>query len=222
MEQFLNQIPKPFLVVVALIAGIAGILAINPQYTACQAQTEIMRKELQQSIFGRRGQVMSFSPKVAGQISTCKQGNGPGGCFELFQTLRKVMREVRRFPESCNSDLAEISEIRGTIEGTMGLLVQVAWGDQPPENVEKRYGWFETGDVALFCQLRETYLRLYGEETLQNYQMAVVSTLPGEAPTFENGLCTNCETRKKAPAVMSLAEIYKLTLFSAPCSRLVY
>lgn len=208
--------------VVALIAGIAAIIATNPQYTACQAQTEIFQKSVTQEIYGRRGQRMGFSPKVAGQISSCKQGNGPGGCFELFRTLRKVMRELRQFDESCNADLAAIGEVRAAIQSPMGLMVQVAWGEQPPESTEKRYGWFEASDVALFCQLRESYLRLYGEEEFTNFRMQVMSTLPGEAPTFENGVCSNCEYRKKAPAVMSPEEIHKLSLFAAPCSRMNY
>lgn len=222
VEQFLNEIPKPFLIVAVLVAGIAIILAVNPQYTACQAQTEILQKSVRQEIYGRRGQVMGFSPKVAGQISSCKQGNGPGGCFELFRTLRKVLREVRQFDDSCNADLAGIGEVRAAIEGPMALMVQVAWGEQPPENPEKRFGWFEAADVALFCQLRATYLRLYGEEEFRNFQTGVSANLPGEAPVFENGVCTNCQYRKKAGAVMTPNEALRLSLFSAPCNRMVY
>lgn len=222
MEQILNQIPKPLIVLVAFIAGIAFIMYSNPQYTACQAQTEIMQKSIEREIYGVRGQAVGFSPKVSSQVSSCKQGNGPGGCFELFQTLRKVMREVKQFDESCNADLAGIAELRGAIEGPMGLMVQVAWGDQPPESSEKRFGWFEASDVALFCQLRATYLRLYGEEEFMNFQMKVSGSLPGEAPQFEKGLCTNCEFRKGAMAVMTPPEIVKLSLFSAPCNRMVY
>lgn len=222
MEQFLNSIPKPLLIAVAIIVGVVVIVGINPQYTKCHAQTEIFEKNLRQDLYGRQGQQMGFSPKLSGQISSCKQGNGPGGCFELFATLRKVLRELNKFPESCHEELAGKAEIRGAIETPMGLMVQVAWGEQPPEGPEQRYRWFEAADVALFCNLRETYIRLWGEEMFMAFRAGVQSTLPGEAPTFEKGLCTNCEFRKKASQLLTPDEIWKRSLFSSPCSRMVY
>jgi len=222
VEQFINSIPKPFLVTVICAVSVFVILMANPQYTECHAQIEIFKKNLLADIFMQQGQRRAFSPRLASQISNCKQGNGPGGCFELFQTSRKVLRELRNFPETCNADLAGMGEVRRAIESPMALMVQVAWGDEPPEGPEHRFRWFESADIALFCQLREVYERLYGAEAYLAFRTAVGAGLPGESATFEKGICTNCEFRKSAGAVLSPDEIWKRSLFSTPCGRIQY
>lgn len=218
MQQFLNQIPKPLLVAVVFAIAAAFILLANPQYTQCQAQVEIFRKNLVGEIFTSQGKRMTFSPRLSEYISTCKRGNGPGGCFELFRALRKMLREMRAFPESCQGDLAEIEEVRRALTEPMYLMIQIAWGDEPPEGPEQRYRWLEKGDIALFCDLKRNFIALYGPEEFDKIKLGVGAALPGEAADFEKGVCTNCEYRKSADKVMSPNDIWKRTLLSTPCS----
>lgn len=222
MEQFLNSIPKPLLVTVICALGVAFILMAEPQYTACTAQLEIFQKNMKADLFSRQGQVMGFSPRLAQQLSACKQGNGPGGCFELFRTSRKLIRELENFPDKCNADLAAIAEVRRGLESPMLLMAQVAWGEQPPEGPENRFRWFESPDLALYCQLRAAHIRLYGEEEFLLFQTNAGLALPGEAAEFKDGVCTNCKTRKSASAVLSPTEIWKRSIFSAACSQINY
>lgn len=216
MEQILDQIPKPLLVALIFVLGVVGIIYFNPQYTACHAQVEIFRESLKGDIFQINGR-RTHPSKLTGQVLQCKRSNSPGGCFEMIQTLRKMVREVRAFPDSCSKDLGEVSEVRGALTEGLALLTQIAWGDHPPENAEKRAGWLESADVALFCDLRRVYVGLYGEEEFQSLRSGVLASLPGEEALFEKGECVNCKFRKNALQALTPAEALKRSLFAASC-----
>lgn len=214
----LDQIPKPLIVAAAFFLGIAFLYFSNPPYTKCQTQIEILQKNLQGQVFAQQGKRLLFSPKVLKSIETCKLGNSPGGCFEMFSHVRRFMREIRNFDQECYADLAGINEIKGSINQTMTLMVQIAWGESPPPGPDKRFNWFEPADIALFCDLRDSYMRIYGEEDFEAYRTKVYQTLPGEEPVFEDGKCVNCEFRKLALKTLSPTEIWKRSLFSTPCA----
>lgn len=160
---------------------------------------------------------MMFSPRLNREIEICKTGNSPGGCYELFKTLRKVTRELSNFPPECSEDLTAIGEVQRSIREGIALMAQIAWGESPPDSPEVRFRWFEPADLALFCQLRDTYVRIYGKEEYDQFRMNIVGRLPGEAPAFSEGKCVNCEFRKRATQVMSAEEVWKRSVFSTPC-----
>lgn len=218
MNSLLDQIPKPLIVAGAFILGIAFLYFSNPPYTKCQTQIEILSKNLEGEIFSKQGKRLLFSPMLNRYMELCKLGNSPGGCFEMMAASRKFMREVRNFDQECYTDLSSVSEVKRAISAVMTLMVQVAWGESPPPGPEKRFRWFEAADLAVFCELRESYRNIYGEEEYENYQKQVYSTLPGEEPLFQEGKCVNCEFRKGALKVLPPTELWKRSLFSTPCN----
>lgn len=213
----MDPIPKPLIVAVVFALGIFAIMYSNPQYTKCDAQIEIFKANLAGEFFAKQGKKLTFSPRIMKYLDTCKIGNGPGGCFELQKSMERLAREVQNFSDECTIQLGEVAEVRRTLTETLKLMVQVAWGEAPPEGTEKRAGWFDSGDLVIFCRVRTAFERLYGQEAYDQFRLGVAANLPGEAPKFEDAKCTNCEFRKKAKDVLSPDEIYKRTLFSLPC-----
>jgi hypothetical protein len=190
----------------------------NPPYTKCQTQIEILTKNLEGEIFAKQGKRLLFSPKLNRYVERCKLGNSPGACFEMFASVRKFMREVRNFDHECYADLASVGEIKSAMSQTMALMVQVAWGESPPPGPDRRFRWFEPADLVLFCDLRDSYRNIYGEEEFLNFQNQIYGTLPGEEPVFEEGKCVNCQYRKGALKLLPPTEIWRRSLFSTPCS----
>lgn len=215
---FLEQIPKPILVLGAFLIGIGFLYVSNPPYTKCQTQIEILNKNLEGEVFAKQGKRLLFSPKLTRKIELCKNGNSPGACFEMFGSARKFMREVRNFDQECYEDLGSVGEIKNAMVQTMTLMAQVAWGEQPPDGPDKRFNWFEPTDLVLFCDLRDSYRRIYGEESFIELQNFAYSKLPGEPPQFQDGKCVNCEFRKPATKVFPPKEIWRRSLFSTQCS----
>ncbi len=96
-------------------------------------------------------------------------------------------------------------------------MVQLAWGEKPPTKPEERFRWLEPADRALFCELRDSFVKIYGSDEFEQYRRAIMSQLPGEAPIFAEGKCANCEIRKTVAQTLTPDEFWKLSLFSTPC-----
>lgn len=214
----MNNIPKPIIVFVVFFLAIVFIVFSNPPYTKCQSQIEILRANLKSDIFAQQGKSMTFSPRLTKHIAICKDGNSPGACFELFQTLRSLTRELVHFPAECAEEMGDVVEVQRALKEGMALMTQLAWGESPPPAHQPRFRWLEPADLALFCSLRDNFVRLYGHEEFESFRTGVVKNLPGEEPMFSEGQCVNCEFRKKAHQVMSSQDLWKQSLFSAPCN----
>jgi hypothetical protein len=215
---FLESLPRPLLLFILGFAAISYFVLIDPPYTKCNSQLEIFNKNMTGELFAKQGKVMMMSPRSQKYAEACRVGNSAGACFQLLGLGRLLLREINSFDATCSENLAAVEEIKSALGMIIGMMTKIAWGESPPTGPESRYRWFEAPDVNLYCNLRETYLRLYGEEELQGLRNSVFAGLPGQAPEFADGKCVNCEFRKAAPAVMSSEEIWKRSMFSAACS----
>jgi hypothetical protein len=212
-------LPKGLVVAVVLIVGIIFFLVANPPHRPCTSKLEVFRELQAGKLFPGKGKVLARSPKILQQIENCKFGNSPGACFELFLTLRGLIRDLQSLPQECSEDIREVGEIRGSLREGMSLLVQIAWGETPPEKGmgPVQQGWLEAADLALFCSLKDMYVRFFGKEEMDQLKMAIMTKLPGEPAVIADGKCANCEVRKNALQVLSPEDAWSRTLFSLRC-----
>lgn len=215
----LDQIPRPLLVFGALLLGVGLFFIIQEPHSVCMSQQEVFTQAQAGQIFPKvteKSQRSAIFPRV---VENCKIGNSPGACYELFTLVRKLMRDLNASPQECLVPFGEIPEVKGAIQQSALLMVQLAWGEAPPEQGMSRLGWFEPPDLALFCQMKATYLRLYGEESWDEFRTVAAQRLPGEAQVIEKGTCLNCDYLKKASDVFSAEEIWVRSLFSLRCDQ---
>lgn len=215
----MDGIPRGLIVAVVLVLGVAAVFIARPPHRQCESQIDVLRSLQRGRIFGAMGKSMARSPLVLKNIETCKLGNSPGACFELFSTMRGLSRDLSGIPLECAEDVRGVGEVRASLRETLTLLVQIAWGEQPPEQGvgSVRQGWLESSDLALFCNLKDLYTRFFGKEEMDQIRNGIFSKLPGEAAVFNGGVCVNCEFRKTAPQVLAPEEIWSRTLFSVRC-----
>lgn len=215
----LDQIPRPLLVFLVLSVGIALFFVIQKPQSLCDSQFEIFKESQQGQIFSRQGKT-SLRPAIYPRlVENCKIGNGPGACYEFFNLLRKLIRDLNGSQSECLVPFGKVDEVkRALFEGTR-LIVQAAWGDQPPEKGVAKFGWMETSDLALFCQLKEMIIKIYGELEWDTFRLATHNKLPGEAQIIKDGICLNCDQIKKAPEILSVEEIWARSLFSLRCEQ---
>lgn len=215
----INALPKPLLVALIFILGVVGLFILQPPHRQCESQIEVLMQQQKGRVFSGEVKGHARKPKVLEQIETCKMGNSPGACFELFSTLRRLARDMSILPLECAADLAELGEIRLALKEGLGLLLQIAWGEAAPEKETggRGQGWLEASDLALFCSLRDLYARLYGPESSDQLRTELLSKLPGEAPILKEGLCENCEYRKTAIAILGAEDVRTRSLFGIRC-----
>lgn len=214
-----QNLPKSLLVAAVLIGGVAMLFVLRKPHSVCDSQLELF-------IEGQKGRLYpsqvkditrpALFPKL---IESCKAGNGPGGCYELFSSLRGVLRDVQNIPTECGPTVAEHPEIIGALLETAQLMARMAWGETPPQGGVARFNWLVASDLALFCGIRDQYVRLLGQESWEQFRVATYGKLPGEAPQIENGVCLNCDPRKTAEQMLPADEIWAKSIFSLRCDQ---
>ncbi|MGZ5278601.1 MAG: hypothetical protein ACXWC9_01580 [Pseudobdellovibrionaceae bacterium] len=213
----LDRIPRPLLVFAVLVLGIGLLFVLQKPHSVCVNQLELFKEAQAGHLYPRKVKASQRPALFPRLMDTCKVGNGPGACYELFTSMRKLLRDLQGSPEECLAPFGEEVEIRSALTKGTELLVMLAWGSQPPEQGLAKFGWLETLDLALFCQMKGMYLRVYGQEAWEQFRLATQAKLPGEAEKLEDGICVNCDSLKKAPAVLPAEEIWVRSLFSLRC-----
>jgi hypothetical protein len=213
----LDQIPRPLLVFTVLLMGVALFFVLQKPHSVCASQLVLFKEAEAGQIYPRKVKTATRPPLFPRLVDNCKIGNSPGACYELFTGLRKILRDLQSGPQECLAELGEEAEIRKAVTSGTELLVRLAWGSRPPEQGLAKFGWLETLDLSLYCQLKAMYIKMYGDEEWEQFRQTTQAKLPGEAEIIQDGNCVNCETLKKAPAILSAEEIWLRSLFSLRC-----
>ena len=179
MEQWLLQTPKVLLALIlgALLAGF--LLLFEPPATICSTQLDVLKGSQRGFLYQQGTTKAPLPPEFEVEFSKCAEVAGMGGCFALFDGLKRLMREVQPLRAECQQQAVRSPEIRKALEKSYTLMAHLAWGGQVPSRTEDRTNWFERGDLHLFCQL-DRYLRVgRGDEGLGRLQREIMDTLPG-------------------------------------------
>lgn len=215
----LNQIPRSVLVGGTLLIGIILFFVIQKPHSVCDSQLEVFRES-------QKGQIFSYKVKNSNRpalyprvVEACRMGNSAGGCYEMFSILKKLVRDLDASPHECLVPFGEVSEVKKALSEGAQLMVQLAWGEKPPENAFNKFGWLQTADIGLFCSLKQVYMRVYGEQGWNDLRTATHKKLPGEASVYQDGACLNCDYKKTADEKLSAEEIWVKSLFSVRCEQ---
>lgn len=181
MIQKLLELPRPILVAILLTGGILLIVFANPPYTVCDSQMEVFTQA--QSGFLYKNPKSKFAKTTLYQELTdrCKEANSPGGCYELFLKMKGLLSDLDHVPQECSASVVDLSEVRAALWGQITLLTQLAWGTKPPDNFHEKLKWLDPADIALFCQLKKTVEKFYGQDAYVEFRERMFQQLPGAA-----------------------------------------
>jgi hypothetical protein len=180
MVQWLSGLPKSLLVALVLSVGILFIVLSDPPRTVCDSQIEKFKETT--------SEFLSLDPlkkpnrkqtRFAKLVETCKSTNSSGGCYELFYSVKQMLKEAETLSPECRPKLAGLTGYSATIWETASLMSQIAWGAKPPVSVALKVGWFDPADLNLFCQLKESAIQVFGEARWNTFADGFFKTLPG-------------------------------------------
>jgi hypothetical protein len=177
--QKLLDLPKALLVFVLLGGGILGIILFNPPYTVCDSQLELFKKNQTGFIYIAETEKTIKTPMIDVLSDRCKETNSPGGCYELFMKMKGLLSDLDRIPSDCSSQVTSRSEIKNALWNQIKLMMNLAWGTQPPTNLYDKVGWLDPADIALFCRLKAELDNLYGKEAMDSFRETMFHDLPG-------------------------------------------
>lgn len=199
MDQFISSLPKALLAIIILVVGLFVIRLAQPPVTVCDAQMKIFRESEQKFLYPAPV-VNDITKKtvVTRNLQQCRDESTPGGCFDLFQGLKKLAADLYDVPSHCADTVASEKEIQTTVWESMKLMVQIAWGEKPPVSYSLKNRWFDSSELTLFCDLRNQSKRIFGEEAYAEWQNKMLSTLP--------------DAEK-----MTREQVWPLSVLSTPC-----
>lgn len=198
-ERTVLDLPRLLVAVVGVALGIFALTLIDPPKSECVGQLELFEKSQKGFLFPtKKTNDIVLPARYRSEIETCKFGNGMGGCFGFFQSLRNFIRETTVITPKCKSEFASIKEVKELITESISLMTRLAWGSHPPGSTLLRKGWLQTGDLLLFCDAQRTYYSFYGESGFKSEREKILQNLPGAVEIQRDRL-------------------WSLSLFSQPC-----
>lgn len=217
----MDKIPKQLIVIVAILGGVLLVFFGQAPHSPCDSQKEIFLESQKGLLFPKIEKKQRLPAQYFRFADSCKTVLMPGSCYELFALLKKTLRDVQAAPQDCSEQFSEIPELKRAIRESIGVMVEIAWGKHTPEEGQQKFGWLEISDLALFCQLKRNYIKIFGQDQFDDLKMKVLSQLPGEPIILsDEKKCLNCNSRKSAVEMMSEEEITTKSLFSVRCDQL--
>lgn len=199
MDQFINSLPKPVIGLIVVIVGFIFIVINDPPKTICETQLQSFRHLQGTFIYGQSIDGSSKRPPLAQELhDLCLQENGTGGCFEYIQQLKRFTNDLKSLPRECSAVAASEQQIPYWLLKSLKLMAQIAWGERAPASYSRRHAWFDAADIAVFCDLRETAVRILGPDSFNKWRDDLIATLPEGAS-------------------LSKEDAYRRSIFSTPC-----
>lgn len=175
---FLKSLSLNTIAILAIVGGLIFIIVSDPPKTICNAEIESFQA-------GTRG-FLYINPSATVKVvryhelaENCKRSNSPGGCIELFNGLKKVLLELNSVSLKCLPEVGELKEVRGSVFRSLDLMAKLAWGVQPPAHANLKVGFFDPGDLNLFCRLKQKSIEIYGDNEWSQFQKQTLNSLPG-------------------------------------------
>ncbi|MCB0407011.1 MAG: hypothetical protein KDD34_02340, partial [Bdellovibrionales bacterium] len=147
--------------------------------TLCDAQMEVFKKGQQGFLYTHPENKSEKTPQQIKLINMCKISNSPGGCFEYFMKMKKLLVDVRAVPDECLDTLSGVTAYKKALWDTVLLLAQLAWGEKPPETYYEKFNWLTPADLSLFCDLKRTLQLSYGTSAWNSFQEEIMRNYPG-------------------------------------------
>lgn len=175
----IKQLPKHILAMLVLAGGIFFIVVSDPPATVCGQQAKSFKEKQVGFLYKKPDESFRSSSRFHQLIDVCISSNTMGGCYELFQGIRRTLQDMRSFSLECMSDVGSDSTVRDFVTKSLDLLIRLSWGVKPPEAVQLKLNWLEPTEVSLFCQLKNQYLVMYDDAAWAQLREGYLKSLPG-------------------------------------------
>jgi hypothetical protein len=225
LNQLIQKIPKPILVLVILSAAVVVFVFNQPLHDEC---------EVQATIFDRRTKGLLSAVKMNNKIQypqltywkeRCKEGNSLGSCNDYIEGLRTITKELKFMGDKCQIDYSQKNEnFAGILTSGLQIMALVAWGEKPPAGLAERLGWLNISNMQTFCHLKRSFLLIAGEENFLALREKVFREYPDNWPEkldIENRLPENRPRAYKYDGNMTgtlkFDEVFQRSIFSIKC-----
>ncbi|MFN8791114.1 MAG: hypothetical protein ACK5Y2_06630 [Bdellovibrionales bacterium] len=220
MEQFFQTLPRPVLVLGAILLGIVVFMVMSPPHTICDTQREQAEETLIGTTKPIKVQKQTHPPKILRALEACYEGRTTGACHDYFQILKGLAKSVLSASSECRAEIYEISDIQNRLQEGAQNLVLLAWGDQPPgSEPADRFGPLQDSEIALFCYVKAAIVAGIQDQGWHKLRKKISEELPGEKVKLPENPSDSIPTARPATQLMSELDIWNRSLFSVRCEN---
>ncbi len=188
------------LVALALVAGLVIIVVLNPPHSVCDSQFLIFQEEQTPFLYLDKSQAFAKTTGFKASYDRCLNGNNLGACAALFTGVTRLLDDLESGNPKCHQSFFKRKEVKKALSDTMSLMLRLAWGNEPPENIYERTSWLSRNNLFLFCTLESKYKDYYGASNYESWREGQMNDLPN-------------------PKNLDRQNIWKLSLFSLDCRK---
>ncbi len=163
--------PQWFLAVVAIFIAIGFMVYNQPPHELCDTQKRAFIEK--QRKFLASSQYNQF-------FERCLKTNNRGACEPYFIGFEKVMNDFKVVDPICLKPVANMKKLKSSLTSFLVQVTRIAWGDQGPETIYKRSSWLAPTHLRVFCRVKSSYKRFYGEVAYEGLVNKVLKILPNE------------------------------------------
>lgn len=178
MDAFLSRLPRNILALGAIGLGFLLIILNDPPRTVCDAQIANFQTSQESFLYSTKIPSGKKPPEIIQLVERCQIGNSAGACLELFSKTKKMIYDLKGVSSECSAVVGKTAEVKKWTWRVAQLFVELAWGEKPPAAYTQRTGWLDNADVALYCALKDTMIRLYGSEQWDAFRETMFQKLP--------------------------------------------
>lgn len=201
MDKFLSSIPKNLLAALAIVGGMLFIIISDPPKSVCDSQLEVIRTSQKLFLFLDPKKKAVKTTKFEALRDQCRATNNPGGCYELFNSMKVFLQDLSTVTRDCGGAVGGVAEFKRALWETADLIVRLAWGETPPTAYHAKFAWLDTADIALYCKLKNRIQIIYGEPAWNNFREKLMTKeLPGAKDIPRN-------------------QVWDMSIFSENCAR---
>ena len=178
LEQQLSQLPRGLLAVVVISAFVVFLYIMNPPHSICDTEAETVRENLVGTLYPQKIKKNTIPPRLPDVMRNCENGRSSGGCYEYFEMLKFVAKQLDNATPECRSQVFGIPQMKKTIEDGVQNMALLAWGLSAPASPAERFGWFQESELAVFCYLKDVYVKVLGESGWSSLRTTIYKKYP--------------------------------------------
>jgi hypothetical protein len=156
-------------------------------------------------------------PRIIAAKEQCQIGNSAGSCYEYFTILKNLAVDIGKSSTECFAQMFDLPNVQKAFNDGIEVMARIAWGPAPPTLWWNRSGWLQESELAVYCRIKNIYIRTRGQEAWNLLQHSVFMKLPGETPAVKTDPNQIVAEPKKAIQVLSEQEIMNRSIFAVRC-----
>lgn len=225
LNQFIQKIPKPVLVLTVLALSILLFVYNDPLRDECDIQAFVFENKMKGLLTKVKVNGKVQYPKMTYWRDRCKDGNSIGSCSDYLDGLKSMTKELKLMSDKCQQTYSQKNEDFSVyISHGLQIMALVAWGEKPPDSVAERLGWLTVAHMQTFCYLKRTFVLIGGEENFLSLREKVYREFPDNWPDkldAESRLPDNrpraYKTESNPSGTLGFEQIFQRSIFSIRC-----